>query len=155
MNDRREALPEQVRSNYGRVLTQDLFFFLLDLEVKRARRYQSFLSLLFLKMKESPGHPRQESIETYFQILTDLLAVEMRETDILGLLEDHGLAALLPYADGPAGNAARSRFQSTLKYFNFQEKGFEVTVNHLCFPVNGTDAGEILKNAICAGGVSQ
>lgn len=152
MNERAKEAPEQAGFSYGRVLDRDLFFFLLDLEVKRARRYQNFLTLLLLKLKKSPGHSREEDIETYFQILTDLLAVEMRESDILGLLEDHGLAVLLPYADDFAGNAARSRFQNTLKYFNFHEKGYEVTVDRLCFPANGTDAGEMLKNALCTGG---
>jgi hypothetical protein len=152
MEDRRETLPEQTRSSYERVLGQDLFFFLLDLEVKRARRYQSFVCLLFLKLKELSHHPHQDSIETFFQILVDLLTVEMRETDILGLLSDHGLAALLPYADDSAGGAAQSRFQNTLKYFNFEEKGYEVTINHICFPMNGTDAGEMIRKALCAGG---
>ena len=33
-----------------RILDKDLFLYLLDLEVKRARRYQNFISILLMKL---------------------------------------------------------------------------------------------------------
>ena len=41
---------EEAEVKWGRILDKNLFLFLLDLEVKQARRYQNFLSILILKL---------------------------------------------------------------------------------------------------------
>jgi hypothetical protein len=74
----------------------------------------------------------------------------MRETDILGSLEKDKLVALLPYADASAGGDAKSRFEGTLKYYDFKSKGYEVTIDQICFPMNGTDTIDIVRKALGA-----
>ena len=104
---------------FGKVLNRDLFLFLLDLEVKRARRYQNFLCLMLLKIKQRSKNEEGLDFHTCYETLSDLLSVEIRESDILGSLDGNGLVILLPYADVKAGNHAKSRFEETLKYYNF------------------------------------
>ena len=141
-------LPEGASEKWGRVLNRDLFLFLLDLEVKRARRYQNFICLLFPTLKPSFQKDNGVEFEICHQTLVNLLIDEMRETDLIGSLGENNLVILLPYADSSAGSGAKSRFEDALKYYDFQSKGFEVMINKLCFPINGTDTSELIEKGI-------
>ncbi|MEW6375895.1 MAG: hypothetical protein AB1502_08910 [Thermodesulfobacteriota bacterium] len=145
LGDKFEGGPETA---FSRVLNRDLFLFLLDLEVKRARRYQNFLCLMFLKIKQCSKNNSVLDFRTCYETLSDLLTVEMRESDILGSITENKLAILLPYTDVKAGNRAKSRFEDTLKYYDFKNRGFEVMIEQICFPVNGTNAMDLIKKVL-------
>jgi GGDEF domain-containing protein len=132
----------------NRILDKDYFFYFLDLEVKRARRYQNFLSLMLLKLIRSSNSDNGGGLQVCYQVLSDLLTVEMRESDILGSLGENQLIVLLPYADESAGRSAKSRFESTLKYYDLKTKGYEVKINQVYFPMNGTDTVDLIKRAL-------
>ncbi|MDI6763007.1 MAG: hypothetical protein QME83_08235 [Thermodesulfobacteriota bacterium] len=146
----RETFMDEFRPSHGKVLDRDLFFFLLDLEVKRARRYQNFLCLLLLKINPFLKNDVQEEKDAYSRILSDILTEETRESDIIGALEINHLAVLLPYADASAGGRAKSRYEKTLEYYDFDNKGFKVMIDQVCFPVNGADTGDLLRKALGA-----
>ncbi len=148
MAGNRETFMGEFGSSYGRVLDRDLFFFLLDLEVKRARRYQNFLCLMLLKIKPFPKNDVKEEKNTYGRILSDILTEETRESDIIGSLEMNRLAVLLPYADSKAGEHVKSRFENTLRYYDFKDSEFEVVFDQLCFPINGADTMDLIKRAL-------
>ncbi|MGD0917421.1 MAG: diguanylate cyclase [Thermodesulfobacteriota bacterium] len=148
MNNGESGLHEETRVELGRILNKDLFLYLLDLEVKRARRYQNFLCLLLLNLKQFSKDDDGRSFQTCHQKLSHLLTEEMRETDILGSLNGNQLVVLLPYADKAAGINAKSRFEGTLKYYDFKGKGFEVRIDQVCFPINGADTIDLLKKAL-------
>jgi hypothetical protein len=134
----------------NRILNRDLFIYILDLEVKRARRYQNFICLLDIRLRECPHESNNNGwvFKTCYETLSDLLVVEMRESDILGSLEEGQLVVLLPYADKSAGIFAKVRFEGILKHFDFQGKGYEVTIDPICFPVHGTDTIDLLNKAL-------
>ena len=131
-----------------RVLTEEMFLYLLDLEVKRARRYQNFISILLMKLAPSSRKRNGTDFEACHQTLTNLLKGEMRETDILGSLGRNGLVALLPYADVAAGRQAKARFEKALDCYDFRNKGYDVTVHQLCYPRNGTNTFDLIKKAL-------
>jgi GGDEF domain-containing protein len=135
---------------FNRILNRDLFIYILDLEVKRARRYQNFICLLFIKLKKFSDEANNNGwvFQTCYETLSDLLMVEMRESDILGSLGEGQLVALLPYADKSAGIFAKSRFEGVLKYFDFKNKGYEVEIDPICFPMHGADTVDLLKKAL-------
>lgn len=133
---------------FGRVLNRDLFVFLLDLEIKRARRYQNFICLLLLRLKPFPQNDHDPDFQDCCNALSNLLMEEMRDSDILGFVGEHELAILLPYADVLAGDNAKSRFEAVLKYFDPKSKGYEVMIDQVCFPGNGTNSLELIKNAL-------
>ena len=135
-------------ASFGRILNRDLFIFLLDLEVKRARRYQNFLCLMLLKIQQSSKNNNGGDFNTCYETLSNLLKMEMRESDIIGSLGENKLVILLPYADPKAGNNAKSRFEDILKYYDFSSKGFEVMISQICFPRNGTDTMDIFKKVL-------
>jgi hypothetical protein len=141
---RMEPLKGETNS-FGRVLDRALFLFLLDLEVKRARRYQNFLSLMFLKIEPSSREDEGGGVCTCHQALSDLLREEVRDCDIIGNLEKNRLAVLFPYADAKAGNYVKSRVEDILKHYDFGAKGFEITVDQICFPINGADTKDLIN----------
>ena len=131
-----------------RILSKDLFLYLLDLEVKRGRRYQNFLSILILDLIALSKGDGGTGLETTYQMLTTLLKDEMRETDIFGALGQNRLIVLLPYADLLAGELAKSRFETILEHYDFKGRGYKVKVHQVSFPTNGTDTAELMKKLV-------
>lgn len=133
---------------FGRILNRDSFLFLLDLEVKRSRRYQNFLCLMLFKIKQFSQKDNGRGLEACYRILSDLLMEEIRESDIIGSLGSDKLVVLLPYADVKAGDYVQSRFEDALKYCDFKNKGLEVIIDQVCFPIHGTDTTDLIKRAL-------
>ncbi len=132
----------------GRILNRDLFHFVLDIEVKRSRRYQNFLCLMLFKIKQFPQESNRGGLQACYRKLGDLLMEETRESDIIGSLEVDRLVVLLPYADMKAGAQVKSRFQDALKYYDFMSKGIEIKIDQVCFPVNGSDTMDLIQRAL-------
>jgi diguanylate cyclase (GGDEF)-like protein len=150
MEDCRGKFPSGSEETFGRILNRDLFLFLLNLEVKRARRYQNFLCLMLLKIKQFSQEGDAGGLQACNRTLSTLLAEEIRESDMVGSFELNKLVVLLPYADEKAGACVKSRFEDTLKYYDFKSKGYEIMVDQVCFPVNGTDTLDLIKKALGA-----
>ncbi len=132
---------------FGRILNRDLFHFVLDIEVKRSRRYQNFLCLMLFKIKQFSQEGDPGGMQACYRKLGDLLMEETRESDIIGFLELDRLVVLLPYADMKAGAHVKSRFEDTLKYYDFKSKGIEIMIDQVCFPINGSDTTDLIKRA--------
>ena len=131
-----------------RILSKDLFLYLLDLEVKRGRRYQNFLSILILDLVALPKGDGGTNLETTYQMLTTLLKEEMRETDTYGALGENRLIILLPYADLTAGELAKSRFENIIDHYDFKSKGYKVQVHQVSFPMNGSNTADLVKQLV-------
>ena len=134
---------------FGRILNRDLFHFVLDIEVKRSRRYQNFLCLMLFKIRQFPQEGDRESVQACYRKLGDLLMEETRESDIIGSLEEMDrLVVLLPYADTKAGARVKSRFEDALKYYDFKSRGIDILIDQVCFPVNGSDTMDLIERAL-------
>jgi GGDEF domain-containing protein len=133
---------------FGRILNRDLFHFVLDIEVKRSRRYQNFLCLMLFKIKQFSQEGDRGGMQACYRKLGDLLMEETRESDVIGSLELDRLVVLLPYADMKAGAHVKSRFEEALKYYDFKSKGIEIMIDQVCFPINGTDTMDLIKRAL-------
>ena len=130
----------------NRIVSREAFLHLLEMEVKRSRRYQNFFCVLTLRLREIAGWgngpaARGASLEK----LTRVVAEEIRDSDIVGVLSEGALAVLLPYADAASGGCMRTRVENTLRYHDFQEGGYRVTVDQVCFPTDVTDSPELLR----------
>ncbi len=133
---------------FGRILNRDLFHFVLDIEVKRSRRYQNFLCLMLFKIKPFSQEGDRAGMQVCYQKLGDLLMEETRESDIIGSLESDRFIVLLPYAEMKAGAYVKSRFEDALKYYDFKSKGIEIMIDQVCFPINGSDTTDLIKRAL-------
>ncbi len=136
------------KTGVGRILNRDLFLYFLDHEVKRALRYQNFLSVLLLRLVPCSKGIEGKGFENCCQTLGSVLKEEMRETDVLGFLAEDKWAALLPYADMNAVDQAKVRFENALKYYDFRNWGYDVMVQQFTFPRNGTDTVEVIRRAM-------
>jgi len=134
-----------IGNGVDRVLTREVFLHFLDLEVKRSRRYQNFFSVLVLKLDELPDRGNGNGLQACRGRLTRLLAEEMRDSDILGALGEKRMAVILPYADLMAGGHTRSRFESSLKFYDFSRDGFRVVIEQICFPRDATDTSNLVR----------
>jgi GGDEF domain-containing protein len=143
-----DKFPKRPEGAFSRILNRDLFLFLLDLEVKRARRYQNFLCLMLLKIKQFSQEVDGGGLQACSRTLSDLLMEEIRESDIIGSLELDKLVVLLPYADVKAGTYVQSRFEDTLQYCDFKSKGFEIMIDQVCFPIHGTDTMDLIRKGL-------
>ena len=94
----------------GRILERDFFLQLLDLEVRRARRYQNFFCILVMKLNQLWGQDNGMHRNSCYEKLTRSLKGELRESDILGSLNDDCVAAILPYGDAGAGELLSADF---------------------------------------------
>lgn len=127
-----------------RIVNKELFLNELDLEVKRARRYQNFFSILRLKLSPLPGFENGEGLEACSKALSDFLAGELRESDILGFLVDGQWAILIPYADLSSIGLLRSRIMGDLENYDLKKKGYVVKADQICFPIDGTNTADLL-----------
>jgi len=127
------------------IVDAENFIRLLDLEVKRCRRYQNYFCTLLFKVKryDTPA-AKAPQVFVYYKMV-NLLAEEIRESDVIGSPADHCIAVILPYGDPVAGEKARKRIEETLKYYEFKKEGYEVRVELVCFPENGSDTSELMK----------
>ena len=131
-----------------RILTREIFLYFLDLEVKRSRRYQNFFSILVLRLHEVPNGENGNGLQACYRRLSLLLAEEMRDSDILGALGEKRLAVILPYADLFSGGNTRSRFESSLQFYDFNRDGYRVVVEQVCFPRDGTDTSDLVRKVV-------
>jgi GGDEF domain-containing protein len=132
----------------NRLLNRDVFLYLLDLEVKRSRRYQNFFCIMVLRLKQTGEGEVEEGLRACYERLTHLLQEEVRDSDILGTVGDKKLAVILPYADMSAGVYTRSRFENSLQYYNFARDGYQVLVEQICFPNDGTDTSDLVRKVL-------
>jgi GGDEF domain-containing protein len=130
------------------ISSREMFWYLLDLELKRAMRYQNYFCLLTFKLCRIHDHANGKGLQTCYQALSNLLMDELRESDILGSLGEDQLAILLPYADPSVGGLVRSRIEDSLKCYEFKDQGYEVMINQICFPRDGTDTAELSRRKI-------
>lgn len=121
------------------MLNRELFLCTLDLEVKRARRAQYSFCVLKLKLFKLPGKEKGKGVKKCYESLANLLRRELREIDILGSLGDDELAVLLPYTDLSGIVRVRSRLERRLRYLDFNNDGYEVMIDQICFPKGGTE----------------
>ena len=111
----------------GRIMSRKAFLHQLDLEVKRAQRYQNFFSILIVKLVQLRGHEGRD-LRSCSRTLAQWFEEEARESDFLGSWQEGRLLALLPYADLATSHQAKSRFEGALRYYDFKKEGVEVVI---------------------------
>jgi len=110
------------------------FFRFLDLEIKRARRYQNFFSVMRFELGND-GTTGTRSLKP----LMALLREEIRETDVIGQTWDNEVMIIFPHCDFLGASVVKLRLNSLIKDFHFGDDGFKINSGLVCFPVEGTD----------------
>jgi diguanylate cyclase (GGDEF)-like protein len=137
-----------------RVLRKHLFDFLFDLEVKKAIRYQYFVTVLFLEMDVGDGDGAvevvQPSRDDLMRVVADLLRDELRATDVIGRQAEERFSILLHHADDANTVRIGERLRRRVADYVFSQ-GMEgrrtVSIGGACFPTNGNYPDDLLSEA--------
>jgi hypothetical protein len=131
----------------SRLLSPWAFEFVLEGELKRAVRSQNFLSLLVLEARrEWEGitvSVDQDSVSHIAQIVRS----EVRDTDVIGHLDDGLLSVLLLGADTKSSLIAIERLVQHIDCYAFPTP-LRVSLGMACYPTEGEDAGALKQRAL-------
>jgi PAS domain S-box-containing protein len=131
---------------FGHVLNRESLLFLLNMETKRAQRYQNHLSLLSLTFGHL-DHSLRENTNISLKTLATLLKSELRDTDIVGQGGGNRLLFMLPYANMARAHKVRERSEKILHYYGFGRKGFPIEIDEMCFPTHAKNVDDLLRMA--------
>ncbi|MBI1820873.1 MAG: diguanylate cyclase [Nitrospirae bacterium] len=133
--------------SFTTIVNHELFYYLLDLEVKRATRYSYFFSLLFIELDQ------EDDPDDTINMVAKLILNEIREVDIVGKIEKKRFSALLQAETKPTQTIAERIRGRILNYSFTDEAPAEkqrrtISVGGACFPTHGTDASELNSQAL-------
>jgi GGDEF domain-containing protein len=132
---------------------RDFFLHLLELELKRSLRYQSFTSVLLI---EIPAKRKLQlsKATTFLERVVASLSSQIRETDIIGTTQENIITVILLNCDKRSTSEVANRVSCwTSEYFGFDNSddagisGWTVGVGAACFPTHATDSEHLLSAA--------
>jgi diguanylate cyclase (GGDEF)-like protein len=130
---------------------REFFLHLLELELKRSLRYQSFTSVLLI---EIPADRRLHLSKTssFLQRVVSSLSSQIRETDIIGTTKEDTITVILLNCDKRSTSEVANRVSCwTSQYFgsngNDGISGSRLGVGAACFPTHATDSEHLLSAA--------
>jgi hypothetical protein len=125
-----------------RIVAREVFLHFLDLEIKRARRYQNFFSVMRFELCNEGEETRSQPKSS--RSLGKLLEGEVRETDVVGQMKKNEFMILLPYCDSLGADVVNKRLKSLIRDFHLGERGLRIKSALISFPVQANDMNEIL-----------
>jgi GGDEF domain-containing protein len=124
---------------------------LLELELKRSLRYQSFTSVLLI---EIPANRKLHlsKTSTFLERVVASLSSQIRETDIIGTTNENTITVILLNCDKRSTSEVANRVSCwTSQYFgsngNDGISGSRLGVGAACFPTHATDCEHLLSAA--------
>jgi diguanylate cyclase (GGDEF)-like protein len=130
---------------------RDFFLHLLELELKRSLRYQSFTSVLLI---EIPANRKLHlsKTSTFLERVVASLSSQIRETDIIGTTNENTITVILLNCDKRSTSEVANRVSCwTSQYFGSNSSdgisGSRLGVGAACFPSHATDSEHLLSAA--------
>ena len=131
---------------------RDFFLHLLELELKRSLRYQSFTSVLLI---EIPAKRKLQlsKTTTFLERVVASLSSQIRDTDIIGTTKENIITVILLNCDKRSTSEVANRVSCwTSEYFGFDNNdegvsGSTLGVGAACFPTHATDSEHLLNAA--------
>jgi GGDEF domain-containing protein len=131
----------------SRLLTPGAFEFVLDSELKRAVRSQTFLTLIVLEAsREWEGMQVSADDGTVLEV-AQLIGREVRDTDLLGHTERGVLALVLLDADFEHSTRVIDRLVSRIENYEFPN-ALRIAVGAACYPTHAVDAESLKRQAL-------
>lgn len=115
------------------------FKFLLDRECKRAERYEHFFSLAIVRFEQT------EFNTSLLNSVTGLIRNVIRESDMIGALQDKDLAIILQYAEDVSMTPIVIRINSALQ--RGQISCCKIKIGWAGFPTDATTSEDLLRMA--------
>ena len=124
---------------------------LLENELKRSLRYQSFTSiLLFETQSTTSSKGRDQHHSDIAERMAALIRREIRETDIVGMYSGNTVIVVLLYSDKSVATKVGDRLSKWISnYFSSSGKSSQtLSVGAACFPSHATDSRSLYQKAL-------
>ena len=128
------------------VLPREWFGFILHRALRQALRYTDYLTLVTIRAtREHDGWTVDVGSPTLSDI-ADVVAPTIRETDVIGELDDGRLGLLLLHADDAAALRVIERFAEVLGDVQFSAS-LAFAIGAACCPTSGIDMNALVAHA--------
>jgi len=130
-----------------RLLSPDAFEFVLNNELKRAVRSQSFLTLVHVEPTlRGEAAAASGGRDVAVREIARLISRDVRETDLLAHTAQGRLSLVLLDADLPNSMGVIERLRSRLDHYQFRQP-LAIEVGAACCPTHGADADSLRRAA--------
>ena len=131
----------------SRLLTSAAFEFVLDIELKRAVRYQNFLTLVTVETSREWESMMVTIDNGTVQEIAQLIGREVRDTDLLGHTDKGTLSLVLVDTDFDHSSRVIERLVSRIENYKFSQ-ALRVAVGAACYPTHAVDADSLKRQAM-------
>lgn len=133
--------------NHNFFQDRQFFLHLLELELKRSLRYQSFTSVLLIELPSS-----RLSTPAILERVANSLSSQIRVTDVIGTTRENMITLILLNCDNHSSSEVANRVSSWIsQYFGSESvdgvSGSRSGVGTACFPTHATDSEHLLSAA--------
>jgi len=131
----------------SKLLTPGAFAFVLESELKRAVRSQNFLTLVTIEASREWEGMTVTADDGTVQQVAQIIAKEVRDTDLLGHTEKGTLAIVLLDADFEHSTRVIDRLVSRIENYEFPTV-LRIAVGAACYPTHAVDADSLKRQAL-------
>ena len=131
----------------SRLLTSAAFEFVLDSELKRAVRSQTFLTLVTIEASREWEGMSVTADEGVLREMGDIVSREVRDTDLLGHTGLGTLTLVLLDADFAHSTKVIDRLVSRIENYAFPT-ALRIAVGAACYPTHAVDAASLKQQAM-------
>src|SRR3989454_1187354 len=131
----------------SKLLTPGAFEFVLDTELKRAVRSQSFLTLVVVEAAREWEGMTVTADDGTVQEVAQIIGREVRDTDLLGHTDRGIVALVLLDADFEHSTRVIDRLISRIENYEFPT-ALRIAVGAACYPTHAVDADSLKRQAI-------
>jgi hypothetical protein len=131
----------------SKLLTPGAFEFVLDIEIKRALRSQTFLTLVTVETTREWEGMMVTADEGTVQEMAQIIGSQVRDTDLIGHTDRGTLALVLLDSDFDHSTRVIDRLVSGIEDYEFPS-ALRVAVGAACYPTDAVDAGSLKRQAL-------
>src|SRR6201996_5226035 len=131
----------------SKLLTADAFEFVLDSELKRAVRSQTYLTLVTVEASREWEGMTVTADDGTLQEVAQLISREVRDTDLIGPPDRGTLALVLLDADFEHSERVIVRLVSRIENYEFPTQ-MRIALGAACYPTHAVDAESLKRQAM-------
>ncbi|HSK10301.1 MAG TPA: hypothetical protein VK911_12055 [Vicinamibacterales bacterium] len=131
----------------ARLLTSDAFAFMLDVELKRSIRAQTFVTLVSVEVRRVWDGLTLVADDATVDEVAEMIAHEVRATDPLARTERGMLGLILIDADAQGGGCVIGRVMTRVDNYRFPAP-LAISVGAACCPTHAVDAESLKREAL-------
>jgi hypothetical protein len=131
----------------SRLLAPAAFDFVLESELKRAVRAQNFLTLVVMEARREWEGLTLTADHGTIGELAEIVGREVRDTDLLGRMDNGLLSLLLLDADFDTSTRVIDRLMSRIGNYDFPTP-LRLAVGAACYPTHAVDSASLRRQAV-------